>query len=310
MKFKVEYINKLKIVITAFIIILLSAFAYFFQNIFDYFENMSIDLRSNLTVDRGLFSQRYKSADSDIVIISVNDLTQYEAARSSELNLTRWPWSREVWAKVINFLEKQNPQLIIVDLNFSNYEDLSRNYTSPDMILADTIGYYDNIILATALRTPYKETENMEQAKILDNFANPYNPASNTLNMYIDNNTLDKNISYYSHTPIPNIFTNSTTMGVTNLVTNKNKEENIRYSQPVYKLIKGNKEYYIPSLALAAVMKREKIGKLAEEIPIENNVLKLGRHRIKLDDNGQVLINWHARGAAYTDIPILSLIHI
>ena len=309
MNFKVEYINKLKISITIFIIILLSVFAYFFKDVFDYFEEQLIDARSFLSTDAGLFSQKFQHADNDIVIISVNDLTQYEAARSSELNLTSWPWSREVWAKIINFLERQEPKLIVVDLNFSNYEDMSRNYTSPDMILANTLGYYDNIVLATALRTPYSETENIDQAKIFDSFANPYNPASNTLNMYIDNKKLDKNISYFSHTPIPNIFTNSTTMGVTNLVTNnKNKEENVRYSQPVYKLIKGNKEYYIPSIGLAALMKKEGIGKLAEEIPIENNVLKIGKHRIRLDDNGQVLINWHSHANAYTDIPVNSIL--
>lgn len=308
MNFKVEYINKLKITITVILIILLSVFAYFFKDVFNYFEDKFIDLRSTLCTDGGLYSHKFAHADEDIVILSVNDLTQYEAAHSSELNLTHWPWSREVWAKVINFLEKQNPRVLIVDLNFSNYEELSRNYTSPDMILANTLAYYDNIILSTALRTPYSETENIDPAKILDNFANPYNPASNTLNMYIDNKTLDKNIAYYSHTPIPNIFTNSTTMGVTNLVTSKNREENVRYSQPVYKLIKGNKEYYIPSLGLAAVMKKEGIGKLAEEIPIENNILKVGKHRIRLDDNGQVFINWHAHGNAYMDIPINSIL--
>ena len=308
MNFKVEYINKLKITLTVILLILLSVFAYFFKDFFNYFESKFIDLRSSLSTDAGLYSNRFAGADKDIIIISVNDLSQYEAANSSELNLTHWPWSREVWAKVINFLEKQEPRVLIVDLNFSNYEDLSRNYTSPDMILANTLAYYDNIVLSTALRTPYSETENVNTAKILDNFANPYNPASNTLNMYIDNKNLDKNIAYYSHTPIPNIFTNSTTMGVTNLVTYKNREENVKFSQPVYKLIKGNKEYYIPSLALAALMKKEGIGKLAEEIPIENNILKVGKHRIRLDDNGQVYINWHAHGNAYTDIPINSIL--
>ena len=161
-----------------------------------------------------------------------------------------------------NFIEKQNPKVLVVDLNFSNYEDMSRNYTSPDMVLADALGYYDNIVLATALRTPYRETANYDSSKILDYFSNPYSPSSDTLNMYIDNKTLDENISYYAHTPIPNIFTNSTTMGVTNLVTSRNKDENVRYSQPVYKLIKGNKEYYLPSIALATLMKKEGIGKL------------------------------------------------
>lgn len=309
MDFKVEYINKLKIVLTTLLIVLLSVFAYIFQNIFDYLENISIDIRSNLTTDVGLFSQRYKPADKNIVIISINELTQYEAARSSELRLTRWPWSREVWAKLINFIEKQNPRVLVVDLNFSNYEDLSRNYASSDMVLADALGYHNNIILATALRTPHSQTENYNASKILDNFENPYTPSSDPLNLYIDNEEIDKNISFYSHTPIPNIFTNSTTMGVTNLVTNPvNKEENIRYSQPIYKLIKGNKEYYIPSIGLAALLKYEGIGKLAEEIPLENNLIKIGKHRIRVNEKGQTLINWHKRGNVYQDIPVNSIL--
>ncbi len=305
---KFEYVNKLKITLTVIILILLTVFAHFAGNLFDSIENKFIDLRSYISTDGGIYGARFKHADNNILVLSINDVTQYEAARSSELNLTRWPWSREVWAKVVNFLERQNPAVLVVDLNFSNYEDLSRNYASSDMMLADALGYYDNIVLATALRTPYSEAKNTDAANILDNFENPYNPASNTLNMYIDNKDIDTKIAYFSHAPIPNIFTNSTTMGVTNLVTSSNREDNVRYSQPVYKLIKGNKEYYIPSIALAVLMKKEGIGKLAEEIPIENNILKIGKHRIRLNDNGQTLINWHSHGASYQDIPINSIL--
>lgn len=308
MKFKVEYFNKLKITITVFIIIILSLFAYFSKDFFNYLEQKFIDIRSYLTTDGGLYSHKFEHADDDIVILSINDLTQYEAAQSSELNLTRWPWSRAVWAKVINYIEQQKPKVLVVDLNFSNYEDLSRNYASADMQLADALGFYNNIVLATALKTPYSDTENIDSSKILDNYENPYNPSSDSLNLYIDNPEIEKNISYYSHTPIPNIFTNSTTMGVTNLVVSKNREDNVRYSQPVYKLIKGNKEYFIPSLPLATVMKYDGIGTLAEEIPLENNILKIGKHQIRVDNNGQALINWHSHGNSYTDIPINSIL--
>lgn len=306
MKFKVEYVNKLKITITSLLLVALSLFAYFLGDFFDYFENKFIDMRSNLVLDNGLYSQRYNSFDKDIVIVSINDLTQYEAARSSELNLTRWPWSRIVWARFINFIERQKPAVLIVDLNFSNYEDLSRNYASADMALADALGYYNNIILATALRYPLNEASNEDVSSLMDGFENPYNPTSTPLNVDINNRLIDKNISYYSHTPIPNIFTNSTTMGVTNLV--NNNSDCIRYSQPVYKLIKGNKEYFIPSLALAALLKKEGLESLTQNIPIENNILKIGKHSIRLNDNGQALINWHSNASVYPDIPINSLL--
>ena len=114
------YVNKLKITITVLLVIFLSLFAYFFQDIFKIIENRLIDVRSYLSTDGGLYGSKFSHADKDIIIVSVNDLTQYEAARSTELNLTRWPWSRVVWAKLINFIERQNPKVLVVDLNFSN----------------------------------------------------------------------------------------------------------------------------------------------------------------------------------------------
>lgn len=308
MNFKVEYVNKLKIVITTFLIILISLGAYLFKDVFRGFENKFLDARSYLSTDGGLFSYKFDSADKNIVILSIDDLTQYEAAHSAELNLTRWPWSRVVWAKLINFIERQKPKLLIVDLNFSNYEDLSRNYTSPDMVLADALGYYRNIILATALKTPFIETEKNESASFQDNFENPYNPASDSLNVNAKDTDVDKNITFYSHAPIPNIFTNSTTMGVTNLVTSKNHDENIRFSQPIYKLIKGNREYYLPSIGLAAMMKYYGLEQSGEPIIIDNGNLKISGHNIRINENGQVPINWHAHGAVYTDIPIISIL--
>ncbi len=309
MSFKVEYVNKLKIFVTAVIIILLFIFAQFFKGIFEVLEGELIDMRSRLTLDGGLYAQRYKQADNNIVIVSINDLTQYEAANSPELNLRKWPWSRSVWAKFIKFIEQQNPKVLVVDLNFSNYEDLSRNYASADMKLADALGSYKNIVLATALRTQVGEGEKYDASKILDNFENPYSPSSDALSMHIYDNGLDSYITYFSHTPIPDIFTNSTTMAVTNLVTDKNNNaSNVRYSQPVYRLIKGNKEFYIPSVALATMMKYKGIDPLTEEIIIKNNVLQSAKHSIRLDNKGRALINWHKEVNTYTDIPINALL--
>ena len=307
MSFKVEYINKLKITITTILVILVCVFAYIFQGVFKTFENKLIDARSYLSTDNGLFSAKFKHADKDIVILSIDDLAQYEAAHSPELNLTRWPWSRTVWARVINFLEKQKPKALIIDLNFSNYEDLAGNYGSPDIQLADALGYYQNTILSTALRTPYKEVLE-DYANITDAFSNPYAPSSDDLKIIVKNPEIEKNITYYSHAPIPNIFTNSTTIGVTNLVVSENRNDNIRYSQPVFKLIKDNKEYFIPSIALASLFKTKITEPLQEPIKIENNVLKIGTHNIRLNQNGYAYINWHGHGNVYTDIPINSIL--
>ena len=278
-------INRLKVVITAVLILLAALFAYIFNDVFEYAEEQLTDFRSSLSTDKGLFSEKFSEASDNIIIISVNDLTRYSAARSSELNLAHWPWSRAVWAEFINFIEKQEPQMVIIDMNFSNYEDIALNRYSPDVIFANTLSNYDNIILATALRTPYVSTNNVVPASILDNFDNPFSPVKESLAVHIDNPEMVNKISYFSHTPIPDIFTQSTTMAVTNLPLSK-KTDNIRYSQPVYKLIKGNREYYIPSIGLAALLKYT--GSV-DEIIIKDNVLRTGNHSIQLNDNGQAL---------------------
>lgn len=308
MKFRVEYVNKLKITITTIFVVLLSLFAFVFKDFFEIIENKFIDLRSSLSTDSGLYSTRFKPADKNIVIVSINDITRQEAARSPELGLTHWPWSRVIWARLINFLEKEQPKAVIVDLNFSNYENLASNYSYPDMHLADVLGYYDNTILATALRLPQSKLKTVLNSKNVKDFENPYSPTSGSLNMKIDSLALDRNITYYSHAPIPNIFTNSTTMGVTNLVTYNDRAENVRYSQPVFKLIKEDKEYYIPSIALATMIKNENLEQFSELIPIENNVLKFSKHNIQLNEKGQALINWHSNGDTYIDIPVTSIL--
>ena len=140
-------INKLKVVITTVLIIFAALFAYVFNELFDYAEEQLIDFRSSLSTDKGLFSEKFAQASDNIIIVSVNDLTRYSAAHSSELNLIHWPWSRAVWAEFIDFIEKQEPQMVIIDINFSNYEDIALNRYSPDMVLSNTLSNYDNIIL-------------------------------------------------------------------------------------------------------------------------------------------------------------------
>lgn len=199
MDFNFKKINRLKTVITIILVILAIIVAYVFKDIFSRVENRLIDFRASLSTDNGLFSHKFKPADENIVILSINDLTQYEAARSSELNLTRWPWSRKIWADVINFLERRGPKMIIVDLNFSNYEDLALNQSSADIILSNTLWGYNNIILATALRTPYEATNNMVSAKILDNFDNPYYPARKSLNLDIPDQKRQQHLLLLPH---------------------------------------------------------------------------------------------------------------
>ena len=49
-------INKLKVVVTAVLIVFAALFAYVFSEIFEYAEEQLTDFRSSLSTDKGLFS--------------------------------------------------------------------------------------------------------------------------------------------------------------------------------------------------------------------------------------------------------------
>ena len=306
MNFHINKINRLKTVITLIIIVLASLVLYFCEDIFKIAEDKLTKIRASVSTDSGMFANKFKPASNDIVVIFINEISQYEASRSPELNLGRWPWSRRVWANVVNFLEKQEPKMIILDLNFSNYEEMGLGYYSPDMILSRTLREYNNIVLATAVKAPYKDTSNVVSAKILDNFDNPFYPTSEALNTKLKSDAMENKVSYYSHTPIPDIFTQFTTMAVTNLETDK-ATGTVLYSQPVYKLIKGNKAYYMPSIPLAALMKYT--DSEPQDVKFKDNAIYIKNHKIPLNDNGQVLINWHGGMNSYTNIPVNSILH-
>ncbi len=146
MDFNINKINRLKTVVTMIIIVLAVLFLHLFEDLFKIAEDKLVEIRTAVSTDSGLFANKFNPANKDIVIIFINELTQYEASRSSELNLSRWPWSRRTWANIVSFLEKQDPKMIILDLNFSNYEDIGLSYYSPDMVLSQTLKKYNNII--------------------------------------------------------------------------------------------------------------------------------------------------------------------
>ena len=70
-------------------------------------ENKSFDLRQNLTT-------KYRTPNKDIVILGIDDST-YEYVIE---NYGEWPMPRYLYADAINYIEKQNPKLIALDLLF------------------------------------------------------------------------------------------------------------------------------------------------------------------------------------------------
>ena len=72
-------------------------------------ENKTFDLRQNMIINSG-----YKKANEDIVIVAIDDAS-YEFIMDK---YGEWPMPRDVYAKLTEYIEAQNPKCIAFDLMF------------------------------------------------------------------------------------------------------------------------------------------------------------------------------------------------
>ena len=107
-----------------------------FNNFLDAVENKTFDLRQNMIINSG-----YKKPNKDIVIVAIDDASyEYILDKYGE-----WPLPRDVYAKIIDYLEAQNPKSIAFDLMFVKS---IKSQPGADEALANAFNKYDNIFTA------------------------------------------------------------------------------------------------------------------------------------------------------------------
>lgn len=262
-------------------------------SLFQHLELLTYDLRAKFSTDRGPFNKSFKPADKNIVIVSLDDYSRREIAKNPQLNLGSFPWRRDVWAGVVDFVEKGEPKAILFDLIFTELNENSWN----DRKFAQTLHKYDNVVLATSLNDPKYLVDRLPKGSGIEN--SDYSPTPRPLDVQTDNKTLDNAITFYSHSPVHWLYTDYNTMGVVNKV--EGLDTVVRTSRPIYKLIKNDEVYYMPSLAFAGFLKY--MGE-DDTISIEHNKIYYKDRVIPVDNNGETMISWHGSGHNYSYIPI------
>ena len=99
----------------------------------DSVENRTFDLRQGIMINQGV-----RKANKDIVIVAIDDAS-YEYVLD---NYGEWPLPRDVYADIINYLEKQIPRAIAFDLMF--VKSLKSN-NNADEALVSAFKKYNNI---------------------------------------------------------------------------------------------------------------------------------------------------------------------
>lgn len=262
---------------------------YFFKHL----ELLSYDFRSRFNTDNSFWSKDANTADSDIVIVAIDDYSHRELLKSSPKKAGQQEWEHDVWKNTVNFIERGNPKMIMFDMVFEKPEDKPWY----DASFAQTLKNYPNIILGTYLDDPVIKENNF--TKNIELLKNDFIPTAKPLEVIIDDKKLDDVITYTTNAPVNEVYIKNNTIGVVNNVLDDDSV--VRKNQPIFKLVKDGKTYYMPSLAFAGFMKY--MGE-DSKVEIKNGKIQYKGRVIPIDKEGIVNISWHKLGRSYIYVPI------
>lgn len=242
-------------------------------------ENRTFDLRQSIMIN-----ENTKKANKDIVIVAIDDAT-YEYILD---NYGEWPLPRDVYAKVINYLEHQNPRIIAFDLMFVKS---LKSKNEADKALIDAFEKYDNVFTSMNfdnqpedLRTP------------------PTLPQKISINVKNNSSVDFSNLTFTNcRTILEGILNVSSNIGIINV---SRSDDGVLRKMP---LVVKYKDNYYPQLALKVGLSY--LGDTAAEFEIDkkSNFI-IGDRKIYLDKDGSAILNWYGPAGTYTYIPMYQLI--
>lgn len=242
-------------------------------------ENKTFDLRQSII-------SKNKTASSDIVLITIDDAS-YEYILD---NIGEWPLPRGLYADVINYVEKQNPKMIIFDMLFIKSAKSSRE---ENIKLGNAFKKFDNVYTAMNfdyqafdLRVPQELDEKFEIS--IDNLSRDINFKENTFTNY--------------RPVIDEIMNNTANVGSVNIA---RSPDGVLRQAPVF--VKYNDKFY-PQIAFLAGYKAVTHEPENSFVIDNNGYLLYADKKIPLDKNGNTTLNWYGSKGNYSEIPIYKII--
>lgn len=245
----------------------------------DTIENRTFDLRQSILINQG-----YKKANSDIVIVAIDDAT-YEYILDT---YGEWPIPREIYANIINHLEQQSPKSIVFDLMFVK-SIKSKNQADEELVNA--FKKYNNIF------TSMNFDNQSEDLRIP-----PDLPDKMSINIK-NNSKIDfSQLTFKNCRLILEGILNATkNIGIINV---SRSDDGILRKMPF--VVKYKDKYY-PQLALRVGLNYLGENQNTFEIDKHSNFI-IGGRKIYLDDDGSAILNWYGPAGTYTYIPMYQLI--
>lgn len=225
--------------------------------------------------------------DPNIVIVNIDD----NSLELLQNEFGNWPWNRNAYIKLINYLESKKVDSIAFDLMFIGHQTGNEKF---DKELAQTVAKNKNIYVSMNF-------DNSDQRKP------PILPDSLKVNLENLSPVIDfSTYTFLNCKLIMNEILNlSSNIGLTNCPRDR---DNITRHAPLF--IKYKNDFY-PYLAFKVaynyLAKHENIDKNKFIINKENQLI-LGDKKIPLAKNGSIILNWYGAERTFPQIPFWTII--
>lgn len=249
------------------------------NNFIDNVENRTFDLRQSIIVNSG-----YRKVDKNIAIIAVDDASyEYILSKYGE-----WPLPRDIYSKLVNYLEKQNPKAIAFDLMFVN--SLKSNVNA-DKQLTDSIIKNKNVF--TAMNFDNQQEDLRIPPELPDNLQ---------VNVHNNSNINFKDLTFTNCRAIlKEIMEGTSNIGLINV---SRADDGILRKMPLF--VKYKDKFY-PQLALKVA--QHYIGENSNDFTISpNKTINFNGKKIHIDNDGNVILNWYGGAGTYDYVPMYKLI--
>lgn len=251
----------------------------------DVIESRTFDLRQNV-----LINNHAKAHNDNIVIVAIDDAS-YEYILD---NYGEWPLTRDVYAKLVDYLEAQHPQSVAFDLMFVKS---MKSLPQADLALVNSFKKYDNLYTAMNF-------DNQPEGLRIP----PTLPKNLAVNLKNNGGKVDFTAQTYTNcrSILPAILDATSNVGMINV---SRAEDGILRRMPVFLSYQGK---FYPQLGLKVGLNylKNSDNTVDNNFVIDGNYLKLGNRKIYLDDNGNAILNWYGSAGTYEYIPLYKLIKI
>lgn len=251
-------------------------------SISDFLESMesrTFDLRQSVLASSG-----YKKPSKDIVIIQIDDASyEYLLGKYGE-----WPIPRDVYANLVNYLEKQKPAAIAFDLMFIKSMKSKNN---ADSSLVTAIKQNKNVFVSMNF-----DGQTSEVRKPVDL------PKHLTINVKNNSHINFDELTFTNCRAIlPQILNSTANVGLINV---SRSDDGILRRVPPFMIYKGD---FYPHLALLVGLKYLGINDRNFNID-KNRDLRFANRSIPIDKTGGAILNWYGPSGSFQKIPFYKVV--